>query len=166
MERAATGVQASAGELPEGSSLYDYHQKVSRAYHTQRACLRPLAASLGLGVGQPRILSCIAAKGPITQCEVAECFEMDPGAVSRMLAALKRNGFVTVEPLPDNRRANAVTLTESGHSAIRAWDRHCAEVEKEMLEGFSPEERERFGDYRDRARANLSAAARREARRG
>lgn len=152
------GSASSLEDIPEGNSLFDYHQKVSRVYRTQHACVRPFAARLGLGIGQPRILSCIAAKGCTTQHEIAEYFAMDPAAVSRMLATLKDNGFVTVEPRKDNRRANMVSLTPAGHEAIRVWDRYCIDVEDSMLAGFSSDERERFGEYLDRALMNLHTA--------
>ena len=146
--------------LPEGSSLFDFHQKVSRAFHLQRACVRPTAVRRGLGSGQPRILSFVAAHGEATQNQIAEFFQIDPAAVSRMLVGLKRSGYVAVRAQPNNRRANTVTLTQAGHETIRVWDRRCAEIERAMLTGFSAREREQFGSYLDRILTNLGEEAR------
>lgn len=151
------------GEPPEGRSLHDFHQKVARAFHAQRACVRPTARELGLGEGQPRILSFVAAKGAASQNEIARFFGIDPGAVSRMLDALSRNGFVTVTTCAENRRTNTVKLTRRGHAAIRAWDLRCAQVEEAMLDGFTEGEREAFGRYLERAEGNLIALRNREA---
>ena len=46
-----------------GMSLNDIHMSISRAFHTMNNTTRPCARSLGLGQGQPRILSYIAVHG-------------------------------------------------------------------------------------------------------
>lgn len=50
-----------------GMSLNDIHMSISRAFHTMNNTTRPCARSLGLGQGQPRILSYIAVHGVSTQ---------------------------------------------------------------------------------------------------
>lgn len=49
-----------------GMSLNDIHMSISRAFHTMNNTTRPCARSLGLGQGQPRILSYIAVHGVST----------------------------------------------------------------------------------------------------
>lgn len=144
-----------------GHSLSDFHMRLFRAFHAQRAYLRPRIAELGMGPGQPKLVTYIAAHGPSTQREIAEFFETDPATVSRMLDALERSGFVTSCQGRD-RRTKAIGLTERGLSAADSWDAFCDEEQDVMLEGFSPEERERFADYLERAHANLRRAGRRE----
>ena len=55
-----------------GMSLNDIHMSISRAFHTMNNTTRPCARSLGLGQGQPRILSYIAVHGVSTQREITE----------------------------------------------------------------------------------------------
>ena len=77
--------------IPErGSSLEDFHMRLMRAFHAQRAYLRPRVDELGLGPGQPKMLVYLAVHGPSSQREVADFFECDPGAVSRMFDSLER----------------------------------------------------------------------------
>lgn len=140
-----------------GSSLGDFHMRLMRAFGAQRAYLRPRVEELGLGPGQPKLLVYLAVHGPSSQRELAEFFECDPGAVSRMLDSLERAGFVVSAPGRD-RRTKAVTLTERGLSAARAWDEVCAGEQEVMLAGFSPDERAVFADLLSRARANLRRA--------
>lgn len=147
--------------MPEpepGSSLGDFHMRLMRAFHAQRAYLRPHVDELGLGPGQPKLLVYLAVNGPSSQREVAAYFECDPGAVSRMFDSLERAGFVTSEPGRD-RRVRLVAPTERGLDAARAWDAICAREQEAMLEGFAPEERAAFADYLGRAHANLRRAA-------
>lgn len=140
-----------------GRSLDDFHMRLLRALNAQRTFLRAHLGELGLGPGQPKLLVYLAVQGSATQREIADFFECDPGAVSRMLDALTRSGFVAAAPGPD-RRARAVQLTESGRAAAVAWDEHCDEEQDAALAGFSPAERAQFMDFLARAHANLRAA--------
>ena len=142
---------------PRGRSLRDFHMRVYRLFFAQRAFLRPRLASLGMGPGQPKLLVYIASHGPVTQREVADYFETDPASVCRMLDALERSGFVTVRQGKD-RRTRELTVTDRGLAAAASWDLCCDEETDVMLAGFSPEERERFADYLERAHANLRDA--------
>ena len=66
--------------------------RLSRAFHAMKTDTRACARGLGLGPGQPRILSYLAAHGVSTQREIAKYLVIDPSAVSRMLDALERGG--------------------------------------------------------------------------
>lgn len=145
---------------PRGSSLTDFHMRLMRAFHAQRTYLKPRVDELGLGPGQAKLLVYLAVHGASSQREVADFFECDPGAVSRMFDALTRAGFVSSAPGRD-RRTKPLALTERGLAAADAWDVECAEEQEVMLAGFSPEERAAFADYLVRAHANLRAAAER-----
>ena len=114
-----------------GRSLSDYHMRLYRAFHAQKNCLRPFAASLGLGSGQPKLLSYIAVHGSCTQRELAEYFEIDPSAVCRMLDSLEKDGFIACLPASD-RRTKVIELTDRGREAIVAWDERCAAAESAM----------------------------------
>ena len=140
----------------EGYSLVDMHMALLRALQAQKALLRPYGAKLGLAQGQPRIVSYLAAHEHATPREMAEFFGMDPASVSRMVDALVRAGFVTVEENPADRRTKRMALTEAGRAVVAPWGARCAEVDEAMLVGFTAEERARFMDYLERARHNLA----------
>jgi DNA-binding MarR family transcriptional regulator len=152
---------STEGTVGSGRSLSDFHMKLYRAFHAQRDCLRPFAASLGLGSGQPKLLSYIAAHGFCTQRELAAFFEIDPSAVCRMLDSLEREGFIVCTRATD-RRTKLMELTNRGRDAIDAWDKRCAEVEAAMLDGFAPEERDLLANYLERVQMNLRSLVSRE----
>lgn len=141
-----------------GRSLEDFHMRLMRAFHAQRAYLRPSVDGLGLGPGQAKLLVYLAVHGPSSQREVAEFFETDPASVSRMFDSLERAGFVTSAPGRD-RRTKALELTERGRDAATSWELACDDEQEAMLAGFSSEERRTFADYLSRAHANLRRAA-------
>ena len=148
---------ATVEKAPRGRSLTDFHMRVYRLFQKQRAYLRPKICELGMGPGQPKLVTYVAVNGPVTQREVADFFEADPGTVSRMFDSLVREGFVTTQPGRD-RRTREVVVTERGLAAAASWDLCCDEEQDVMLQGFSPAEREQFCDLLERAYRNLSAA--------
>lgn len=142
-----------------GYSLEDLHMSILRVFHAQRAQLRPFGASLGLGPGQPKLLSYLAVRGSATQRDIADYFGIDPAAVCRMLDVLERNGFVRSAANPADRRTKVLALTEAGRDAVRAWDGRCREVEAQMLAGFTTEEAALLRALLDRVRRNLRDGA-------
>lgn len=147
-----------------GTSLTDAHMGIVRAFHAQRAHLRPTGAELGLGPGQPKLLSYLAVKGTATQREMAGYFGIDAAAVSRMLDVLERGGFVTSTAKPNDRRAKELALTDRGRATVAAWDACCAQVEARMFRGFTAEERSQFQGFLERVIGNLTAPESGEAR--
>lgn len=140
-----------------GMSLTDIHMSVSRAFHTMNNVTRSCARQLGLGQGQPRILSYIAVHGVSTQREIARFYGIDPSGVSRLLDPLERHGFLQSVPGRD-RRARALELTDAGREALAAWERECRRVDEIMLQGISETEAAQLRDMLERVRANLAAA--------
>ena len=146
---------SSEADATDQVNLGAYRMLLFRASHAQKQLLHPYMASIGLGTGQPKLLSYLAENGSCTPRELADFYELDPAGVSRMLDALERKGFVSFAPHADDRRCKVVSLTSEGERVARAWNAACAEEARAMLDGFTPEEREAFADYLRRAHANL-----------
>ena len=62
-----------------------FYMRLYRTFHAQRGYLRSHLGLSGLGNGQPKLLVYLAGQGPCSQRQLAEYFEIDPAAVSRML---------------------------------------------------------------------------------
>ena len=134
-----------------------FHMLLYRVSHAQRNYLRPYVAEIGLGTGQPKLVAYLAEHGSCRQRELADYFEIDPAAVSRMLDSMSKAGFVTCRADERNRRSDVVDLTDKGWAAYRSWRTHCREMEEIMLRGFSEEERTVFAQYLARAYRNFKA---------
>ena len=93
-----------------------FHMLLYRAFHAQRSYLRPCLGEIGLVVGQPKLITYLACHGPCGQRELAEYFEVDSAAVSRMVDSLEKGGFITRRPNEENRRCNSIELTGKGAS--------------------------------------------------
>ena len=70
-----------------------FHMLLYRAFHAQRSYLRPCLGEIGLVVGQPKLITYLACHGPCGQRELAEYFEVDSAAVSRMVDSLENGRF-------------------------------------------------------------------------
>lgn len=132
-----------------------FHMLLYRAFHAQRNQLRPCIGRIGLEVGQPKILTYLAQNGPCPQKQLADYFDVDSAAVSRMLDSLEKGGFITRKLSERSRRSNLIELTARGRQASDAWQDCCGELEERMLRGFTQQEREQFADYLARAYQNL-----------
>lgn len=131
---------------------HSLHILLYRAFHAQRNYLRPSLQELGLGSGQPKLLAYLAARGPCHQKQLADYFDVDPANISRMVDSLERGGFVIRRT--DGRR-DLVEVTGRGREASGLWQERCRQMEEVLLQGFTPEERDRFADYLFRAYQNI-----------
>ncbi len=139
-----------------------FHILLYRAFHAQRNYLRPCFQEIGLGAGQPKLLGYLSVHGPCSQRELANYFEVDPAAVSRMLDTLERNGFLLRSEDQADRRADRIQLTEAGRRASKLWQERCRAMEQAMLRGFTDAERGQFADFLSRAHQNLKHQRRSE----
>ena len=132
-----------------------FHMLLYRVFHAQKNYMRPHIGELGLGIGQPKLLSYLADRSPCRQKELADYFEIDPAAVSRMMESLEKGGFVERQADGCKRRADLVFLTDRGREANRQWRIRGRQMEEQMLKGFSEQERAQFSEYLSRAYHNL-----------
>ena len=130
------------------------HSLLYRVFHGQRSYLKPYLDSIGLGPGQPRVLSYLAEHGESSQRDVAEFYSIDPGNVSRSVESLLRHGFITQAQCPGNRRANMIAITDEGRKVLKAWHDHGKEVDEVMLDGFSEDERALLSSFLRRIEEN------------
>lgn len=132
-----------------------FHMLLYRAFHAQRSYLGHHLAEIGLGAGQPKLLTYLVHHGPCTQKTLADYFEIDPAAVCRMLDALERNGLIVRSAAKRDRRSGLIELTDAGRAAQSAWEVRCKDLEAQMLRGFTDEERAQFSQFLSRAYRNL-----------
>ncbi|MFE4960129.1 MarR family winged helix-turn-helix transcriptional regulator [Streptomyces sp. NPDC056653] len=77
-------------------------------------------APVGLRATQFSILQKLSAHGETTITSLADMIAMDRTTMASNLKPLAREGLVTVEPSPTDRRARIVTLTPDGLARMKA----------------------------------------------
>ncbi|MCX3287655.1 helix-turn-helix domain-containing GNAT family N-acetyltransferase [Streptomyces sp. NEAU-H22] len=94
--------------------------------------------------GQARLLWQIGDGGTHDLRGVRERLGLDSGYVSRLLRALERDGLVTVEPHPDDRRVRTVRLTEAGRRERALLDDRSDALAASLLDPLDARQRERL----------------------
>lgn len=135
-----------------------FHMLLYRAFHAQRSYLGRHLAEIGLGAGQPKLLTYLVNHGPCSQKALADYFEIDPAAVCRMLDAMERNGLIVRTAAKHDRRSGLIELTDAGRQAQSAWQVRCDALQQQMLRGFTEEEASLFSQFLNRAYRNLRDA--------
>lgn len=64
--------------------------------------------------GQGRILALLKKTGPLSQKDIAYLLGLRPQSLGELLRKLEEGGFITREPLADDKRGRLVSLTEKG----------------------------------------------------
>lgn len=92
---------------------------------------------------QARLL-CILADGPRGMAELASCFGVEKAALTGLVDRVERRGLARRTPVPDDRRALHVTLTDAGRRAATAFHREVTAELGQLVSGLTPHDREAF----------------------
>ena len=96
----------------------------------------------GMTLGQPKVLDYLNHHDGAIQKDVAAACLVDPATLTVILRGMEEKGLVRREAREEDRRAYTVWMTDLGREyAIRVENEFKA-IEKEVLSGFSLEERE------------------------
>ncbi|HKT02039.1 MAG TPA: MarR family transcriptional regulator [Rugosimonospora sp.] len=89
-------------------------------------------------------LLCVLLGGPRGMAELAQHFGVEKAALTGLMDRAERRGLAQRAPVPGDRRALQVTLTDAGRKAAAAFH---AEVSAELgllVETLTPDDRDRF----------------------
>ena len=96
------------------------------------------------------VLSVTAAVGPARVSDIAEVVGLNPTTISRHLRELERIELVSRSNSDSDGRATIVELTELGRATVARLRDQRRGLFADLLEGFDPEELDRFADYLER----------------
>lgn len=143
-----------------------YHQMEllsRRLNQAHRTAIQAELSAAGLSeVGHPLLLSILRGACDRDQdgkChaqrELAELLHISPAAVANSLKSLEKGGYIRREPGATDARRNQVIVTEKGAAAVTGCVQAFERVSRQMLSGFSPEEREQLMAFQHRMLENL-----------
>ena len=116
---------------------------IARLERAVRAAVNERVRPHGLTTLQYTTLSVLGARGqPLSNAQLARRAYMTPQSMIEVIDALERKGLIRRDPHPSHRRVFPATMTAKGRRVLTACDAAVAEMEEEMLAGFSSEERE------------------------
>ena len=94
-------------------------------------------------------------KDPPCPKDIEEAFQLSHPTVSGLLSRLEQKGFLRLCADPADRRCKRIYLEEKGRECRDTMYRIIQENEDRMVQGFTPEEKEQFVSYLQRAIANM-----------
>lgn len=89
--------------------------KLARAYNSS---IVEFEKDTGLSSARWRLLLLVYRMGGGTQKELINAIRVDPGAITRQLNAIERDGLVRREPDPADNRRVMVSLTRRGQALV------------------------------------------------
>ena len=92
---------------------------------------------------QARLL-CVLARGPKGMTELARCCGVEKAALTGLVDRAERRGLAERAPVPGDRRALRVTLTEAGRRSASAFHVEVTAALSQLLLPLAPQDREQF----------------------
>jgi DNA-binding MarR family transcriptional regulator len=92
---------------------------------------------------QARLL-CVLLDGPRGMAELAHCFGVEKAALTGLMDRAERRGLARRSPVPGDRRALQVTLTEAGHRTAAAFHTEVRAELSGLIASLAPQDREHF----------------------
>jgi MarR family transcriptional regulator, organic hydroperoxide resistance regulator len=123
---------------PEYESINFLLSVICRA---QRGNMSEALSTIGLYAGQEMFLWHLWRQDGLTQSQMVERMCVQPPTVSKMLDRLEKTGLVERRPDSEDSRISRVYLTERGHSSQSAVSNIWTNIEQQITEGLSVEER-------------------------
>ncbi len=94
------------------------------------------------------------SKDPLSAGEIVTRSSIDKVKVSRAIAGLTKAGYLERRVDEGDRRKVALQLTRSGYYVFEELVEKVQELESQLLDGFSPEEKDLLINFMARVRSN------------
>lgn len=111
---------------------------------SHQLCLRSdrlLGASIGLSEARARLLVAVSEREPARMGRLASELGVSARSVTGMVDALEREGLLTREPDPDDRRATLLRLTADSHVRMNRLHEAQHQLAEELLAPLTSGER-------------------------
>lgn len=113
-----------------------YYKETDEIYHD-------ISAAMGFSDSAMMILYGLCHAGhPCTQSELCETWSFKKQTVRSALHTLIRDGYVVLEPLPDNPHIKQIVLTEAGREIMEKTAVPLIEAEEAAFGALTAKERE------------------------
>lgn len=111
---------------------------------------------VGLTAAQGRVMGYLShCKEPPCPKDVEEVFRLSHPTVSGILTRLEKKEFIELYPDPADKRCKRIRVLPKGEECRETMHRTIQDMERQIVEDFSPEEQERFHGLLLRAIKNM-----------
>jgi DNA-binding MarR family transcriptional regulator len=123
-------------DLPEALSGHVGYLLVRLGKHAQRLFSAEIAA-FGLRPPHADIVLTLAARGALSQIDIANTLRIERAHLVALLDQLEALGLVRRAPDPTDRRRHSVGLTDEGATTATRLRQVALDVEKALVDGLS-----------------------------
>ena len=103
---------------------------LSKAHRAMKALAEQSIVGTGLGFSDFMVLEALLHKGPLTISEIQSKVLLASGSMTAAIDRLEKNGLVTRNFKPSDRRARVIELTAEGKRLIQAsFNEHLRDLE-------------------------------------
>ena len=115
--------------------------------------------TMELTAAQGHIMAYLAhQETPPCPRDIESAFQLSHPTVSGILSRLEQKGFIQLRTDPEDRRCKRIYILEKGIQCHELMHKTIQNNEKRIVEGFSPEEQELFGQLLQRAITNMGGS--------
>jgi len=115
--------------------------------------------TMELTAAQGHIMAFLAHReAPPCPRDIESEFQLSHPTVSGILSRLEQKGFIQLRTDPEDRRCKRIYVLEKGWECHELMHQTIQNNEKRIVEGFSPEEQELFGQLLQRAITNMGGS--------
>ena len=94
-------------------------------------------------------------KEPPCARDIEEAFHMSHPTVSGLLSRLEQKGFIQLRPDLNDRRCKRIHILPKGLECHQTMYQTILDIEHQLVQDFTPEEKEQFAIFLQRAIANM-----------
>ncbi len=92
------------------------------------------------------VMNMVAAQPGVSQQQLHEQTGIDPSSMVAVIDELERHGLAERRPHPDDRRARAIYLTDTGEQKLKRVRALAARLQRELFAPLTAQERDTFID--------------------
>ena len=111
---------------------------------------------MDLTAAQGRIMGFLAhRKQPPCSRDIEEVFRLSHPTVSGLLSRLEKKGFIEFRPDEKDRRCKRIYMLPKGIECNETIFQTILDTERQVVDGFTPEEQQQFAAFLERAISNM-----------
>lgn len=112
---------------------------------------------LGFATAQLPVLGALHSGEKRSQIDLARLAKVEQPTMAQLLARMERDGLITREPDPNDRRSSLISLTLQAQERLPAGREILLQGNRDMTRGLSVEEVEALVSFLERVLANVDA---------
>lgn len=144
----ATSIGPSPIKADKVETWFNY--KIIQLANRMVRVVAPSYTEFGFGAVEWRIITMTKHHDSVTAGQIRKVLGMDKGSMSRAIAGLKQDGWITLEASPTDGRSSLLRLTKKGRDAYGTIAPRALARQAEMLSEVTAQEYDQLTELVDK----------------